>query len=77
MSDQLTVVYSNQENLFMAGYSVAGTVIFTARKMVRVKQFYIEIKCDAKTGWINKASDKIYESFEVADFQYYSLTLHL
>uniref|UniRef100_A0A914V579 Arrestin C-terminal-like domain-containing protein n=1 Tax=Plectus sambesii TaxID=2011161 RepID=A0A914V579_9BILA len=64
MSDQLTVVYANPENLFMAGYSVVGTVVLTAHKMIRVKQLYIEVKCDANTGWVNKASDKIYESSE-------------
>jgi hypothetical protein len=70
MSEQLTVVYSNPENLFMAGFTVDGTVVVTAHKMIRVKQLYIEIKCDANTGWINKASDKIYESTEVGCKRY-------
>jgi len=53
---------SSSSGVYMAGETVTGSLLASLQQSIGVESIEVSLAGEAHTSWVNKTSDKIYES---------------
>lgn len=62
--DYFDIEFDVRQSLYLAGQPVRGTIVVSVPEPLRVAGIFVSLIGEAKTSWVNKVSDKIYETVE-------------
>lgn len=62
--DYFDIQFDVRESLYLAGQPVRGAIVVSVPEPLKVSAIFISLIGEAKTSWVNKVSDKIYETVE-------------
>lgn len=62
--DYFDIQFDAKNAVYYAGQKVCGTIIISLQDSIKATSLWISMMGEAKTSWVNKTSDKIFERLE-------------